>query len=237
MAQEEKPRESDVTRNQKAAVRFVGILLLTAVVVWWLRSQSVGPSEVPSIPPPTIPQPQPESQPAPNPPPTASVQQKILVPGSQDRFCIAIQHFRAMYQAAEERKANEAELSDLRFRRKEALTSLFALPSMENGSAKNWIGILKRISTNTEGTAKLTVLLDCDGATGRIELRSYEGLAHGAPLYPVLIKLHENQVINFSGTVITAEQRTDYVAEVSMTEEGSMINPDIRFAFTDFHAL
>ncbi|MGO9076104.1 MAG: hypothetical protein ACLQEI_18300 [Terriglobales bacterium] len=135
-------------------------------------------------------------------------------------------------------------MSELRHDRKQAFASM-----MHAGEVAQWTGVLKHIVTSSDGTAKLTVRLSCKTkpriskqvvvATDNFEddnitFHSSEGLPRGTPLYSTLIKLSEGSQLVFSGTVVTRESGDDYIYEFSLTERGSMTDPDVEFLFKAF---
>jgi hypothetical protein len=88
---------------------------------------------------------------------TTAVVTATAPPGpSQARFCEFVQGFSHKYREAERMGANEAELSELRFSRKQAFPLI-----MGGGTVTGWTGILKSIGTHSDGSASIRVLLAC----------------------------------------------------------------------------
>jgi hypothetical protein len=164
---------------------------------------------------------------------------------TQKQFCEFVQRFRNQYHEAEERHANEAELSELRYSRKEAFPLI-----MGSGGITHWSGILKSVGTNSGGSASIRVILVCgnksrsndqivaavdDFVDDGVRLFNSEEIPRGTPLYSTIIGLKEGAQIIFSGSFVIkgANKGHDYVSELSLTEEGSMTNPDFDFTFDE----
>jgi hypothetical protein len=164
---------------------------------------------------------------------------------SETQFCDLVQGFSQKYREAEKRKANETELSELRYSRKQAFPTI-----MGNGEVTGWTGVLKSIATHSDGSANIGVLLSCgnklresdpvkaaikDFIDDNVRLFNYKNIPRGTPLYSTLISLKEGSGIVFSGTVVIdgPTKGYDYVSEASLTETGSMTDPDFTFVFNE----
>jgi hypothetical protein len=75
---------------------------------------------------------------------------------AQDQFCDVVEGSIRDYREAEKTGANEAGLSQLRYNRKQSLSSI-----MNNGGVTGWTGVVKRITTDRDGTGSLAVQLSC----------------------------------------------------------------------------
>jgi len=152
------------------------------------------------------------------------------VPGpSQDRFCDVVQGYIRDYLEAEKTGANEAALSQLRYNRKQSLSSI-----MNNGQIAGWTGLVKQITTDSDGTGHLSVRLSCGSELGsQVELFSKQGIPQGTAVYSALIGLKPDSKIVLSGAfeILPGEDAIDYIDEKSLTERGSMTNPEFGFAF------
>lgn len=148
---------------------------------------------------------------------------------SQDRFCDVVQSFIREYREAEQTGANEAGLSQLRYNRKQSLSAI-----MNHEKVTGWTGVVKSITTDRDGTGRLEAQLSC-GTELRsdVELYSESGISQGTALYSTLISLTPGRRIVMSGT-FEIENGTDYVGERSITEAGSMTNPEFDFRFDSF---
>lgn len=148
----------------------------------------------------------------------------------QDKFCDVVQSFIRDYREAEKSGANEAGLSQLRYNRKQSLSAI-----MNAGEVAGWTGAVKRVTTDRDGTGRLAVQLSCGlELRSDVELYSKEGIAQGTALYATLISLTPGSKIIIAGTFEITRNGTDYIGERSLTEAGSMTNPEFNFAFESF---
>ena len=94
---------------------------------------------------------------------------------------------------------------------------------------------MKGITTDSDGTGRLSMQLSCGGAAGSdVELYSggfFRGIAQGTAPYATLISLKPGRKIVISGTFEVGDQKRDYVDERSITELGSMTKPEFSFNF------
>ena len=152
------------------------------------------------------------------------------VRATQNDFCNLLQDYAQRYRAAERSGANEAELSQLRYERK---TSLLGL--MGRDDIADWRGIVKWIATDRDGTGRLKIQLICQGEPAEIELYSDRGIKLGTGLYSTLISLNAGNQISISGAIRTGGSN-DYLHETSLTEMGSMTDPEFDFDIASISA-
>jgi hypothetical protein len=145
---------------------------------------------------------------------------------SQGEFCNVAENFIRSYQEALKTGANEAGLSQLRYNRRQSLSSIMGM-----GQVTRWTGVVKAISTDSDGTGRLAVQLSCGtDIASDVEIRSEPGIAQGTVLYSTLISLKSGQAVIIDGT-FDIGNGVDYIRERSITELGSMTNPEFNFAF------
>jgi uncharacterized protein len=149
---------------------------------------------------------------------------------SQDHFCSVVQGFIRDYNAASKAGANAAGLSQIRYNRRNALVAM-----MKSGNATNWKGVVKNIDTDIIGNGELSVRLSCgEQPISDVEVYSDRTIDKDSPLYATLIGLRPGNKINLSGSFEIDSSVNDYIDEKSLTEDGSMTNPEFGFRFRYF---
>jgi hypothetical protein len=128
-------------------------------------------------------------------------------------------------------RANELRLSQERSARRERV-----LEAVPDGAFEDWSGQVTSLKTNSEGKAALAVALPCDvvlktsvsaiGDAGRNTL-----IPQGSPLYTKLAALRNGQRVRVAGTFFSTDQ--DGYFELSLTEKGSMTEPEFLVRFLD----
>ncbi len=166
-----------------------------------------------------------EQQNSPSPP---AVEEQTL-PEDESELISTVNSFKARYSGA----ANEFQKSTLRRERANAIAAI--LPSR---SVKNWIGQVSLMQTTGDGRGVLYVRLP---ASTHIQVGTMNNsfsdigehtlIPQGSTLYDQVAKLAVGNEVVFSGTF--ASRDMDYVGETSVTEEGSMTEPDFIFTFTN----
>jgi hypothetical protein len=99
-----------------------------------------------------------------------------------------------------------------------------------------WIGTLTDMRTNSDGNAIIEIQLD--GTSIRIttwnnalsDTFDHTLIFQQSPLYSSIAGMHKGQRVLFSGNFLPSRE-SDYVKEKSMTEEGSMHDPEFIFRF------
>ena len=146
---------------------------------------------------------------------------------SQIKFSVLIESFEDEYRSA----SNELKKSAVRSERKNAIKTFL------NGKmrVKNWTGRLKHMGTNSEGKAFLDVVLD----DSKIHLLTWDNafsdmihdtlIEQNTQLYSKISELTEGDKVSISGTFLSAEE--DYISEQSISERGSMTEPEFTFIF------
>jgi hypothetical protein len=150
---------------------------------------------------------------------------------SQDDFCKTIKQSIRDYQDAEQRGDNEVSLSSLRQERKEAIHSIIG-----SGELSEWIGVLNSVSTDRDQTARIAIQLPC-GARVRTDFNG-DGIPPSSPMYATIAKVREGARVQFNGEFqITGPNSKDWIREGSLTELGSMTDPEFIVSFTDINIL
>jgi hypothetical protein len=158
---------------------------------------------------------------------SSSTQVTVPLPQDQKAFCDAVTGFISQYNAA----PNELKKSAVRVARKQKLQEL--LPSLQ---FDGWIGELTDMGTTSDGSAYIAVKLE--GNTIKIQTWN-NGLSDIAdktlipvntPLFNAISDLKEGIRVKVSGQFVAGEQ--DYIGEQSLTENGSMTEPEFSVHFT-----
>ena len=164
--------------------------------------------------------------------PTGRARTGVSLPTEGSNFISAVEWARNKYASA----PNELIASAVRTRRGELLRSAL------DGSLhiSGWIGTLEAMTTGTDGNADISIDLEDTNSDHSIQVTcSSLGSAFGGPsteiaqgtsLYSAVANLSEGQRVVFSGT-FSASNGRDYVEEGSLTETGSMLDPEFIFKF------
>lgn len=153
---------------------------------------------------------------------------RFPVPSAQEQFTSVVESHISQYKAA----ANELQKSTLRTNRKQALER--ALPDT---TVSGWIGTIKKMETTSDGKAGITVQLQGSPIllmtwnNGFSDLFGSTLIEHGSALYNRIASLSTGARVSVSGTFFT--DKHDHVRECSVTESGSMTEPEFLFRFSD----
>lgn len=166
-------------------------------------------------------------EPAPPPPPPSDP-----LPAAQQGFCEAIKTADAAYRSAQGDGANELKLSKLRTARKAAVTA-----AVKGGSFKDWVGAIDGLQTTGDGKAILSIKLKCDAD---VKLSTWNNtlsdmmdntlIEQTSKLYDAIAELGEGTKVKVSGKFVGGD--VDGYRESSMTEMGSMTDPDYKVRFS-----
>jgi RNA polymerase subunit RPABC4/transcription elongation factor Spt4 len=149
------------------------------------------------------------------------------LPEKQNKFISVITDYKARFEAA----GNELQESASRDQRR---TSILGVLGSQMG-AEAWTGTLRKLETNTEGKAIITVRVapDLDVLTWNNALTDslYSTMIEkSSPVYETLMNMSVGDKVKFSGNFIRAEE--DGILEGSMTIKGAMTAPEFLFQFT-----
>jgi hypothetical protein len=164
-------------------------------------------------------------------PPTAKGDASVVADArTEDGFISIVERARKAYREADTELLQGAS----RPARAEALCKV--LPS---AFAVGWMGIVKTLSTNSDGKGILGVSI---GDKILLSTRS-TGISDGprdtlidprSRLYHAALELKPGQIVTFSGNFFQSD--TDCVEETSATLRGSMISPHFAFRFSDIRS-
>lgn len=142
---------------------------------------------------------------------------------SQQAFIRIIEEQRNGYNAGE----TELQKTLTRIKRAKRLCDFGSL------NVESWVGKVSRVSSDSEGNAGLEVDLG-----HQTVLKSFGSLfgvgtmeTPTSPIYEKLIALRKGDKIRFSGQFIQNKQ--DCFRELSLTERGSMLEPEFEFDFSE----
>jgi hypothetical protein len=148
------------------------------------------------------------------------------LPEQQQKFLSINDDFAAKYRSA----ANEMAQGALRVQRASAICSLFQSPTV-----KDWVGTVQTLSSNNEGKGVLNVSMNkiANAKTWNnalSDIGSETLIQPGTPLHDAALQLARNDTIIFSGTFLKDDK--DCFKESSLTQRGSMTDPDWIFRFS-----
>ena len=152
-------------------------------------------------------------------------------PAEEGAFCTIVRDFAQQYQSLSATPGNESQLAELRSERAEALRQ-----ALGTTRVSNWTATLTRPRTTGDGHAVVEVKLPC-GVTLKTwnSLNSDVGsdtlIAHGSPLFVEIGKFHEEQQVVIDGQLF--QGAPDGFTELSLSEKGSMLNPEFLFRFAN----
>jgi hypothetical protein len=154
--------------------------------------------------------------------------QSDSIPPDQAAFVNLINDYAVRYRGA----PNEIQKTELRFAR------AADLKKADYKTATNWVGTLKVLRTDQDGTT--TAVFTVAGSKV-LSVRTWNNafsdlvdgtrIARGSPLYAALSELSVGQAVVFSGEFFPGYHR-DFLHEISVTEEGSMTEPEFLMRFT-----
>ena len=163
---------------------------------------------------------------------TPSNSEKALpLPVDQVRFIAIAKEHAASYQAS----PNDLAKGGVRNTRKVALCN-----ALRSRQIEDWVGTIYKLSSNNEGKGVLTVQLSDD-----IYLKTWNNnfsdigdqtlIDPNSSLFITLSSLKSGTAIKFSGSFIPSD--TDCVREGSLTQSGSMTEPEFIMKFTKIEPL
>jgi len=148
------------------------------------------------------------------------------IPDQQQKFLSLLDDFAARYKAA----PNEMAQGALRPQRAKAICTL-----IKNPRVTNWVGTVQKLSSNNEGKGILYVSMSriANANTWNSALSDMGDrtlIQPGTKLHEAAIQLSRKQTIIFSGTFVGSDK--DCFKESSLTQRGTMTNPDFIFRFS-----
>ena len=156
-------------------------------------------------------------------------QPTINIPSKQSAFVQAVESVKSEYESA----PNELKKSSIRTKRGKLIQA--ALKNTRN--ILGWVGTISDMQTNSDGKAILAVQLE--GAN--ITLKTWNNglsdafdntlIPQGSKLYSTVAELSKGVHVIINGSFLDSD-KSDYVKESSMTENGSMTDPEFIFRFS-----
>lgn len=157
------------------------------------------------------------------------VEPQINIPSNQKAFVDVVESVKSEYDSA----PNELKKSAVRTKRGKLIQK--ALNNSRNISG--WVGIIADMQTNSEGKAIFAIKLESAG----IELQTWNSAFQDAfdntlisqdnKLYTVISDLNKGDRVIVNGSFSRSDE-SDFIKERSMTENGSMSDPEFIFKFT-----
>lgn len=151
-------------------------------------------------------------------------------PPDEVAFCAAVSSAADGYKRETESGRNEIKLDMMRETRKRAIAA--ALPVLQ---VKGWLATVQRIDTSgVDGAATVEMMLPC-GAEIKTWNNSFSDakeqtmVPKGTPLYRQLANVGKGQSVVIDGEFF--EDEKDTVRETSITQRGSMTDPEFVFRF------
>lgn len=158
---------------------------------------------------------------------TSGASAAIAVPAAQGTLVEALGRYAKDYKAA----ANQLQKSALRTARARDLER-----TIPNRSFSGWLGTLKELTTTSDGKAAVVVEL----VGSRAHLRTWNNalsdvgsdtlIPQGTSLYQKLSAMSPGNSLRLSGEFLASDK--DYLKEASMTEQGSMTEPEFVVKFS-----
>lgn len=93
---------------------------------------------------------------------------------------------------------------------------------------RGWVGNFKSLSTDSAGNANIAIALDEGIALGTYGL--FDDIKTGTPLWERVAELSVGQKVVFSGS-FSSSRNARFPSEFSLTERGSMSEPEFHFEF------
>jgi hypothetical protein len=161
---------------------------------------------------------------------------ELILPPLQTTFTSVVQSFIPAYNAAD----TEIRKTNIRFERKDAIARYFSASG--NLQFQYWVGQVEGLRTESDGEAAISVKLR--GAEILIKTwsnsfsdhSSHTMISRNDSLYPSLMAIKEGTPVTVSGTFVRDDGGQDYVSESSVTEAGSMTNPEFIVRFSKITA-
>jgi len=155
--------------------------------------------------------------------------QSTEIPASQQAFINAVTSIMADYEKA----SNELKKSAVRKTRRQKIRAALK----EKRKVVNWVGTLKDMSTTSERNAYVSI--QPEGSNFFIQTWNNEVsdfmdktlIPESSTLYNAVADLDKGNKVIFSGSFVQSDD--DFVGEQSMTEQGSMLDPEFSFRFSE----
>jgi hypothetical protein len=152
------------------------------------------------------------------------------MPPQEQAFCEAVQQASHSYEAMQGEGANQMKLSKIKTARGTALRE--AVPTR---TAKDWVGTISGIETNSDGLGVISVKLPCGAEVktwnnGLSDIDDGTLISQQSALYETLSELKEGVAVQFTGRFFA--DRANGFKESSLTEAGGMKEPEFIMKFS-----
>lgn len=158
-----------------------------------------------------------------------------MMPVAEQSFCDIVNKAGHDFQAANLAGANQLKLSKIRGVRASAIVA-----GLPGGKIKDWVGTIDEMTTTGDGLATLKVRLPCG-----LRLTTWNNdisdildrtlIPQASPVYDRLSDLDRGRRLRFSANLVP--DKANGAKELSVTEAGSMTDPEFLARFTDVAAL
>lgn len=155
------------------------------------------------------------------------------MPEAESNFCWFVNSAAENYEKRRAGGANQIRLSEVRAARRKELRTLFG-SGWNEVRVKRWVGKVTSLSTTGDERAAVAVRLPCRATfrtwNNALSDRGHDTLIPASlPVYSSFAGFKQDQWIIFSGLLFS--DRQDVVAEMSVSESGSMRAPEFLFRF------
>lgn len=141
----------------------------------------------------------------------------------QKEFVKLIDSMRTLYL----KEKNELKLTNIRKQRKSELKKLF-----KNRKVSNWKGKITSLTTGSDQKAYVEIKVHTVNLNITVKNSMFgEGILGNTKTYNNLTELEIGDFVDFSGRFIYDYENKDYLKELSVTEYGSMDEPEFEFVF------
>jgi hypothetical protein len=141
----------------------------------------------------------------------------------QKEFVKLIDSMRTLYL----KEKNELKLTNIRKQRKSELKKLF-----KNRKVSNWKGKITSLTTGSDQKAYVEIKVHTVNLNITVKNSMFgEGILGNTKTYNNLTELEIGDFVDFSGRFIYDYENKDYLNELSVTEYGSMDEPEFEFVF------
>jgi len=154
---------------------------------------------------------------------------QVKIPASQAAFIEAVDSYIARWEDAE----NELKGSAIRAERSRAIRQ-----ALSGLAVQGWVGGLRDMGTDGEG--KAYVAINLEGPAAKVatwnnaisDVMDDTLILPSPPLFASLAELSKGDRVRFDGTFVRRSDSQDYIAECSLTRQGSMTTPDFLMRFS-----
>ena len=154
--------------------------------------------------------------------------ESLPTPPAEAQFISTVERYISLYKSA----SNELQKSSLRTQRAKELEGL-----VRDRNISGWVGTLREMTTTSGGDAAIVIQLPRSSIRVRTWNNTFSDvlgatlIKHGSSLYNQIAVLSKGNAVKFEGSFLIDVR--DWVKEASVTENGSMTEPEFLFRFAD----